>query len=426
MGRFDGKILLELGTSVGSVDMVKYAQANGAYVIVSDYDNPSRSAAKRYADKIYKVSTDDLEGLLKVCIDNNVNAVISGVSEKIINMARLIAERLDLPTYFTADQWARFMNKDNFRRICEMYHISTPATYYIGAIDDIGDVSDYDYPVIIKPVDASSNAGISICYNSEELLNSLTHASDNSKSKKVIVEQYIDGEEISPTYVIHDHVCKMVCMGTKYPYVNESGLRALANAYVYPSPEINSYVRDEDENVKKMLVEEGLNNCTIFLQGIHKDGKCYMFEAGLRMEGTGTYRITSRMSGQNFLEFMVDNAMNVPTNYDLSKEDPFFGGKKCVFFTQIVKGGTIDRIVGYEEIKDHKMIFGSEQRRYVGDTIEPNGTLRQIIFRYLIVGDDMKSVVELIKKIQNTVKAYDAEGNNILVTDFDPDFLLKL
>ena len=186
MGRFDGKILLELGTSVGSVDMVKYAQDNGAFVIVSDYDSPSRSLAKRYADKIYKVSTDDLDGLIKICIDNNVNAVISGVSESIINVARQIAEKLNLPTYFTADQWARFMNKDNFRRICEKYHVSTPATYYIGAIDNIGDVSKYDYPVIIKPVDASSNAGISICYSADELLKSLTHASEHSKSKKVI------------------------------------------------------------------------------------------------------------------------------------------------------------------------------------------------------------------------------------------------
>ena len=426
MKRFEGKILLELGTSVGSVDIVKYAQANGAYVIVSDYSDPSRSAAKRVADKIYNVSTDDIEGLVNICRENNVNAVMSGVSEAIIQAARQIAERLDLPTYFTADQWNRFMSKDIFRKICQKYNVSTPATYYIGPVGEIGDVSGYDYPVIIKPVDASSNAGISICNNSEELLRALHHAAEHSKRGEVIVEQYIDGEEISSTYVIHNHECKMVCMGTKYPYVNESGLRALANAYVYPSPEIDGYVAKEDENVKRMFVEEGLDNCTIFLQGMHKNGNYYIFEAGLRMEGTGSYRITNKINGQNFLEFMVDNAMGTSTNYDLSKEDPFFGGKKCVFFSQIVKGGTIDSIVGYDEIKDNPMIFSSEQRRYPGDTIEPNGTLRQIIFRYLIMGDDMESVVALIKKIQNTVKAFDANGNNILVTNFDPDFLLDL
>ena len=56
MKRFAGKVLLELGTTMGSVDMVKYAKANGAYVIVSDFDNSDRSAAKRFADKTYMVS----------------------------------------------------------------------------------------------------------------------------------------------------------------------------------------------------------------------------------------------------------------------------------------------------------------------------------------------------------------------------------
>ena len=47
MKRFEGKKLLELGTTMGSVQMVQYAKDNGAYVIVADIDKPERSAAKR-------------------------------------------------------------------------------------------------------------------------------------------------------------------------------------------------------------------------------------------------------------------------------------------------------------------------------------------------------------------------------------------
>lgn len=48
------------------------------------------------------------------------------------------------------------------------------------------------------------------------------------------------------------------------------------------------------------------------------------------------------------------------------------------------------------------------------------------LFRYLIYGDDMETVVELIRRVQRTVKAYDAEGNNLLVTSFDPEFFCAL
>lgn len=424
MKRFEGKKLLELGTTMGSVQMVEYAKENGAYVIVADIDTPEKSAAKRIADKTYICDLKNVDGLIKIAEENQIDGVVTGASEAILQSSRKIAEKLELPVYFTEELWNRFMRKDSFRALCSKYGVSTPETYYVGKSDEIGDVEAYHYPVIIKPVDASSNAGISICYSVEELMEARHHASERSKTNTIIVEQYIDGEEISCTYVIKDHQAKMVCMGTKYPYVDENGLRALANAYLYPSPSIDAYMAQEDEKVRRLFIEEGLNNCTVFVQGMYKNGKCFIFEAGLRMEGTGTFRITSTLCGQNFLYFQVDNALAVPTEYDLKKEDPYFHGKKCVLFSQIVKGGTIATVTGYDEVKNDKRIFASEQRRYPGDIIAADGTLRQIMFRYLIYGDEMKTVVDLIRKIQTTVKACDAEGNNLLVTSFNPDFFL--
>lgn len=425
MKRFEGKTLLELGTTMGSVDMVKYAKENGAYVIVTDIDTPERSAAKRIADKTYMVDLKDVDGLIKIAEENKIDGVVTGASEAILQSSRKIAEKLHLPIYFTEDLWNRFMRKDSFRALCKKYGVSTPATYYTGKAEAIGDVTGYTYPVIVKPVDASSNAGISICESAVALAPCLKHASECSKTGTIIVEQYIDGEEISCTYVVKDRQAKMVCMGTKYPYIDENGLRALANAYLYPSPSIDVYMAQEDAQVKEMFVKEGLNNCTVFVQGMYKDGRCYIFEAGLRMEGTGSYRITSTLCGQNFVHFQVDNALGVATEYDPEKEDPYFHGKKCVLFSQIVKGGTIAKVVGYDAVKNDERIFASEQRRYPGDTIVADGTLRQIMFRYLIYGDNMETVVALIKKIQQTVKAFDAEGNNLLVTSFDPDFFLS-
>ena len=51
MERFHNKVLLVLGTNVGSIDIVKYARANGAYVIVTDNLPPALSPAKGYANE---------------------------------------------------------------------------------------------------------------------------------------------------------------------------------------------------------------------------------------------------------------------------------------------------------------------------------------------------------------------------------------
>lgn len=425
MNKFDGKRVLELGTSVGSVDMVKYAKANGAYVIVVDYYDSDRSVAKKYADLSYNISTTDIDGLIEICRKNKINSVMSGVSELNIQISREIASQLNLPIYYTSEQWNQFMNKGNFRGICNKYMVSTPKTYFLGNAEDINDIRLYEYPVIIKPVDASSNAGVSICNNQEELKKAISYASDHSELKSIIIEQFVVGEEISCTYVIQNRACKMVCMGTKYPYINDCGLKALSNAYIYPSNCLADFLNSEDGNVKKMFLSEGLNNCTIFIQGIHSNGKFYIFEAGLRMEGTGSYRLSAKMSGENFMEFMVDNALGVESNYRLENEDPNFHDKKCVIFSQIFKGGKIVSTSGYETIKNNKMIIASEQRHFPGDIINSDGTLKQIMFRYLIHGENLQSVVNLISEIQQAVKAYDEFGNNMLVTDFDANILFE-
>jgi len=94
MKRFEGKRLLELGTTMGSVQMVQYAKDNGAYVIVADIDKPERSAAKRIADKTYMCDLKDVEGLIKIARKEKIDGVVTGASEAILQSCRKIAEEL--------------------------------------------------------------------------------------------------------------------------------------------------------------------------------------------------------------------------------------------------------------------------------------------------------------------------------------------
>lgn len=80
MGKFDGKRLLELGTNVSSVDIVQYARKEGAYVIVADYLDKSKSEAKQYADESALISTLDIDALCELAAEKDIDCVFSGVS----------------------------------------------------------------------------------------------------------------------------------------------------------------------------------------------------------------------------------------------------------------------------------------------------------------------------------------------------------
>ena len=429
MNKFLNKKILLLGTNVGSIEIVKYAKAEGAYVIVADNLPDDKSPAKLIADESLLISTDEIEQLSKYVKENKINGVFCGVSEFNIRNVKRICDIADLPCYFSWEQWNTFMNKGNFRHLCEEYDVPTPKTFFSGTKDQYianKEKITFTFPVIIKPTDCGANIGISICNNSKDLDNYLEIAFSSSDSNSAIVEQYIDGIEISSTYVVQNGICKMVCMGSKYAYKNTKGLRALSHAYIYPSPAITKYEKNIDEKIKNMILSQKLNNCTIFFQGSYDGNNFYIFESGLRMEGTASFRLTERTCGENFMHFMVDNAMGVNTEYNLDKENSHFNNRRCIIFSQISKEGVLSRIEGWDYVMNNPIIISSEQRHVIGTHIKDDGTLRQILFRYVLSDENEEKMIETIKTIESTIKAYDEYGNEmILNNDFDPSIILK-
>ena len=427
MGKFDGKRLLVLGTAVGSVDIVKYAKAEGAYVLVTDYLSTEKSAAKQYADETAMISTLDIEALCELAKEYRIDGVISGVSEVNIESARKVSEKLGLHSYYTSEQWNTFMDKDLFRKLCEKYNVGVPTTYFAGKLEQFKTLESnglqITYPVIVKPVDNRANVGISVCNDRESLITAVEFAAQNSDLGKIIIEQFVKGIEVSPAYVVQNGCCKLVCMGAKYAYENEKGLKAISHAHIYPAPCLDEYISDMDSKVKEMILSQGIDNCTIFFQGIYADHRFYIFEAGLRMEGTATYRITKQINNCSFMEFMTDNALGIESDYDINCEDVTFGGRKCILLSQIATEGIIGKIEGFEDALQNPIVVAAEQRHLVGDYIAEDGTLRQIMFRYVLQSDDMEEMLNTIRYVQNTVKVYDQNGKYMLIESFDANIL---
>lgn len=429
MNKFLDKKLLLLGTNVGSIEIVNYAKSEGAYVIVADNLPNEKSPAKLIADESLLISTNDIDALSKYVKDKNINGVFCGVSEFNIKNVKRICDAANLPCYFSWKHWNAFMDKGNFKHLCEKYNVPTPITFFSGTKDDYNNKKNQIhivYPVIIKPTDCGANIGISICTKESDLERCLEIAFTASNSNQAIIEQYVEGIEISSTYVIQEDVCKMVCMSSKLAYRSKDGKRALANAHIYPSPVLDKFEQVVDEKIKGMILGEGLKNCTIFFQGIYDGNDFFIFESGLRMEGTATFRITEAICGQSFMHFMVDNVMDVDTNYNISYENPHFNGQKCILFSQISKAGVLTKIDGWDYIYNNPIIISTEKRHVIGSSIKEDGTLRQTMFRYVLLDDNEKRIVDTIRQIQKEVIAYDENGNNMIINnDFDPKTIFQ-
>lgn len=182
------KILL-LGGSTQQIPAIEYANKQGYYTVLCDYlpDNPGQN----YAKKFYCVSTTDKEAILEVAKSENVDGVVAYASDPAAPTAAYVAEKLRLPTNpYKSVEILAF--KDKFREFLKENNFNCPKAKGFSSLEDAKEeISQFIFPVMVKPIDSSGSKGVSKVEKLEDFEEAYKIALDNSRGKSIIVEEFI-------------------------------------------------------------------------------------------------------------------------------------------------------------------------------------------------------------------------------------------
>lgn len=229
-----------LGTSLGSVDIVRKAQGMGCHVIVTDGLAPEASRAKLVADESWPIDTGNVGALEERCRAEGVGGVFAGVSEFNLDRTIELCGRLGLPCYIAPEGWETARNKGRFLDICHREGVPTADQYApdpalmdqavtelaTGGVRDATrarldeELAAVRFPVVVKPVDCSGNQGVSFCDTPEELVRAWQLVRQVSENPRVVVEQRLVGDEFSIVYALVGGQARMLRLGATY---NEPG-----------------------------------------------------------------------------------------------------------------------------------------------------------------------------------------------------------
>ncbi len=416
---FQGKTLLVLGSNVGATDIVQYARENGAYTIVADYYPPERSAAKRVADEAVLTSTADLEALSKLIEEKHIDGVLAGISEFNLLKAMALSEKYGLSFYCTKEQWDSVESKDRFRRLCEENGVPCPHTYFTGAKLPKSVLETIQYPAVIKPVDASTSAGVHICLNEDELKAAEADSFSHSNCGKIIVEEFVKGEEFTAHYTVSNGVPTLSCMDNRYPVaVHEGNVTTIPAARVFPSLFLDAFMEQVNEPMLRLCRSLGMQNGVLFIQGMYDpETGFHIFEAGLRSAGEAPYRFLARTNGVNYMHVLVEHALlGKSVTFCPEKEDPYMKGKCCGIVSFVAKGGKVGVIEGLEQAVNHTPSVIEYESRYPVGAETPNGdTLRQLMIRFVMLCDSREQMAEDIAYLNEHITVLNDQGENMVV-----------
>lgn len=415
---YEGKKLLVLGGKpIGSVELVERAKELGAYVIVADYLPIEQSPAKRIANESWNISTAEVDKLVDLCKIHHVDGVSAGVHEFNINRMLDLCEKLNLPCYCKRDTWIYCDDKVEFKKLCISNKIPVARKYDINSHSNIQQLESLPYPVIVKPVDGSGSRGFHICNDSKELKEKYADAESFSPTKRVIVEDYMPYDAVIIHYTMHNGKCYFSGMSDKISRKFASTGSSVMGFQSMPSKGLNPYLRSLDESTRRMFETAGFTDGPIWIEAFY-DGKenFYFNEMGYRFGGSLTNYPVKYFYGIDQLDLMISSALGGDVPFTVCENH---NAKQYCILPIHVKVGVLQSVDGEDNVKAMDNVFAYVPVHFEGDEIQNWGSAQQVFCYIHVLYDTYNDLKATLNEVMATLKAYDANKNNLLFTLFD-------
>lgn len=408
-----GKKLLVLGSTPQTIDIINYAKNLGVYTIVTDWNDPTKAPVKLAADEHWEVSLLDYDELTKRIRENGINGIITGFTDSYLLPYQQLCELTGLPCYATKEVFEVTLDKSKFKQLCIENDVPTVPAYNLEDFDP--SVISPDFKIIIKPVDNSGSRGIKVCSNSEDFQSCLDYALSFSQKKEVVIERFIEMDNVALCYVIQDGEVTLSSMNDRFVHIGETA-SACTSASIYPSKYLDFYIQNIDEKVRRMYERLGAKNGVLSLGAFTNGSEFYFYEMGYRLTGGRHYIYTNYENGTNAVEYLINFAItgNMSDDRISVKENPFFHDYCCKLYI-LGKSAQIARVDGLDYLEKIPECIKTTLYRNVGDTIGVDGTTAQQIAMVNLIVKDWNRFLEIQKDIREHFKVFDAEGNDLII-----------
>ena len=303
------KKMLFLGGIMQQIPAIKHARELGYHVITCDYlpSNPGH----KYADEYYNVSTTDLEAVLTLAKELKIDGIVAYASDPAAPTAAYVAEKLRLPGN-PYESVKLLTEKDLFREFLQKHGFNSPkAGGYTAYEATLADAGRFKFPVMVKPVDSSGSKGVVKVCDIPGLKPAVDEALSYSRSKRFIVEEFIEkkGYQVSGDGFSIDGKLVFTSYGNEL-YSGNGTREYVALGEFWPSLLTQAQKDKIDAELQRLITALGMRTCAYNIEVIlDKDDNVYVLELGPRNGGSYIPQLIKYATGVDLVEVTLKAAM---------------------------------------------------------------------------------------------------------------------
>nr|WP_321415341.1 ATP-grasp domain-containing protein [uncultured Allomuricauda sp.] len=264
------------------------------------------AVCKAVCDHFFPISVLDKEQILSVCKKIKVDGIITIASDIATPTVCYVSQKLGLVSN-SPEVAINTTNKAEMRRLFANSGIPSPRFNVVSVNEDIPEINAF--PVIVKPTDRSGSRGVNRASTHKELANCISKAFLESLSKTVIIEEYIEGREVSVEAISWKGRHYILAITDK----ETSGPPHFVEIAHHQPSNLDETVISEIRNI----TENALNSLGVMYGASHSefkidgDGNIFVIEIGARMGGDFIGSDLVMLStGYDFLKATINVALN--------------------------------------------------------------------------------------------------------------------
>lgn len=400
---------LVLAGGFPQIALINELKSRGMTVLLADYfPNP---IAKSAADFFYQKSTLDLAEMRNIAVKENVDLIITVCTDQAILTVAKLSEELHLPCYISAETANNVTNKMYMKNIFTLNHIPT------AKFKTIRDTSDYkeilntlNFPLVVKPVDCNSSKGVIKVNDINSLISALGDAIYFSRTKTAIVEEYINGCELTVDAIVINGRTKVLSISQNKKIQSED--RFLIYRYDYPAT-VSKVAAKKIFHYAQVIADAfRLINCPMLIQLICRDDEIFVLEFSARTGGGLKHKLISEATSVDIIKATVDMTLGIAEEISIKNNHIRIRNEFIYCYP-----GVFSDFDGIEELVDKGIIHGFYPFKNPGERFEKVENSGDRVAGFMLIGKTAEEIKMKHNIVVENIKVISSDGKDIMRHD---------
>lgn len=372
-------------------------------------DMSDKVRAIPFADKFLKISTMDKPAVMRAAQKENIDYILTACGDQPLSTMAYVATEMGLPTYLSEQDVRDLTNKRFMKDKMVQSGIPTARHIYFDRSWD-GSLPDFEYPLVVKPVDSNGSKGVKKVFSPAGLPIALKEAFSYSLSGDVIIEEFKLGEELSVDVYIEGTTAKLLSVTASRKISENKDSFTIIQSY-YPAP--TGFKEERVLDICQKIADAWhLHDTPLLVQMIHKGESYNVLEFSARMGGGSKYRLIQVLSGVDIMKVYVEMVMGQKPHVEPKKQY-----NNAIMSYIYCYPGVYESVEGFDSLKARGIIHDFFIYRAPNSVIEKSNTSSDRAAGFLVVGASQEEVDKKLSDANRNLRILNNKGEDIMRHD---------